>query len=422
MKTFIILFCLITEFTLAQNEWVKIGEMPRPVYGARAVVIDTAIYIVGGFDDQLPDNSSNKYSDSIRVYYPESGTWGTSVKMVEPRYGLIAANYNDSLIYLGGIATINANSSSIEVWNRNTTPYLYKFNQDFERHYGTGVASGGNLFLFGGNNSLLNFNYLSKINIQSGNTVFNSNFNLTVALTNQASATDNNNIYLFGGIQVSIIGVGTIQTVINSIYKYEISSNTQTLLGTQLNRPLSFCDVVYFGNAQYYIIGGIDESNILSEVEIFDAAKLQITSGPSLNKARKELTAVKYHNSIYVFGGIDDNKQSIKDIEKLDVITGISQQENSIINDYHLYNNYPNPFNPSTIIKYSVPKESFVSLKIYNIIGEEIKTLVNEKKSAGNYAIKFNAYQNGNSLPSGVYFYKLQVADFSQTKKMMLLK
>ena len=54
MKTFIILFCLITEFTLAQNEWVKIGEMPRPVYGARAVVIDTTIYIVGGFDDQLP--------------------------------------------------------------------------------------------------------------------------------------------------------------------------------------------------------------------------------------------------------------------------------------------------------------------------------------------------------------------------------
>lgn len=414
MKTFIVLFCLITGFTLAQNAWVKIGEMPRPVYGARAVVVDTTIYIIGGYDEQLPNSSSSKYSDSIRVYYPGSGTWGTSIKMVEPRYGLIAANYNDSLIYFGGVKANKPNSNSIEVWNGKTPAYIYKTNSDVDRDFGTGQIFGDSLFLFGGNNSLINFNYYSKINIQTGNTVTNSNFNLQPAITNQASGFANNYIYLFGGIQGGLLS--------KFIFKFELSSNTLSLLNVRLNKPRSFCDVVYLDNEQYYIIGGIDENNVLSEVDIFDAGKLQINSGPSLNYSRKELTAVKYQNSIYVFGGIDNNNQPVKEIEKLDVVTVIDQRENSIIADYRLYNNYPNPFNPSTIIKYSVPKESFVTIKIYNIIGEEIKTLVNENKAPGVYEIIFDSYKDGNSLPSGIYLYNLQVAGFSQTKKMMLLK
>lgn len=83
-----------------------------------------------------------------------------------------------------------------------------------------------------------------------------------------------------------------------------------------------------------------------------------------------------------------------------------------------LYDNYPNPFNPSTTIKYSLKDDGKVSLKIFNSLGEEVRTLVNEIKPAGNYEVEFNA----SNLPSGVYIYSIQSGDFVSSKKMILLK
>ena len=85
---------------------------------------------------------------------------------------------------------------------------------------------------------------------------------------------------------------------------------------------------------------------------------------------------------------------------------------------FSLKQNFPNPFNPSTLIHYSIPKESFVTLKVFNILGDEISTLVNENKNAGEYAIRWEP----TSAQSGVYFYKLTVGNFSEVKKMVLLK
>jgi len=86
--------------------------------------------------------------------------------------------------------------------------------------------------------------------------------------------------------------------------------------------------------------------------------------------------------------------------------------------DYVLYQNYPNPFNPTTSIIYQLKDEGFVQLKVFNSLGQEIATLVNEKQNAGKYEIKFDASR----LPSGIYFYSIRVNDFVQTKKMTLLK
>ena len=85
---------------------------------------------------------------------------------------------------------------------------------------------------------------------------------------------------------------------------------------------------------------------------------------------------------------------------------------------FNLHQNYPNPFNPTTSIEYSVVSNEYVSLKVYDILGKEVATLVNEQKSVGSYEVKFNA---GN-LSSGVYFYKLKAGSFVDIKKMMLLK
>ena len=86
--------------------------------------------------------------------------------------------------------------------------------------------------------------------------------------------------------------------------------------------------------------------------------------------------------------------------------------------EFKLYQNYPNPFNPNTKIKYDLPKAGRVTLKIYDLLGREVTTLVNEEKPAGKYEIKFKR----KNFPSGVYFYKLQTDDYSSVKKMILVK
>jgi photosystem II stability/assembly factor-like uncharacterized protein len=106
--------------------------------------------------------------------------------------------------------------------------------------------------------------------------------------------------------------------------------------------------------------------------------------------------------------------------------TDIDMINESSLNSFVLQQNYPNPFNPTTKIKYSIPsnvilsgaKNLYVTLKVYNILGKEIATLVNEEKTAGNYEVEFDAA----NLSSGIYFYKLEAGTYSETKKMVLLK
>lgn len=106
-------------------------------------------------------------------------------------------------------------------------------------------------------------------------------------------------------------------------------------------------------------------------------------------------------------------------ISHYDILTSIKNSiKISIASDYWLSQNHPNPFNPNTLISYSLPKSGFVELKVFNLLGQEVATLVNEQKAVGTYEVNFNA----STLPSGVYIYKIQAGEFVQTKKMILLK
>ena len=93
-----------------------------------------------------------------------------------------------------------------------------------------------------------------------------------------------------------------------------------------------------------------------------------------------------------------------------------------INNEYYLYQNYPNPFNPSTTIKYSLLKQSDVTIKVYDALGSEVATLVNEVKPAGNYEVEFSPASGIRYLASGVFFYQLKAGGYVYTKKMILLK
>ena len=116
---------------------------------------------------------------------------------------------------------------------------------------------------------------------------------------------------------------------------------------------------------------------------------------------------------------VDPEIWILRDVEN----TTTSINENNLTEQFQLYQNYPNPFNPSTTIKYAIPSLAndnlrTVLLKVYDILGNEVTTLVNEIKSPGNYEVQFDA----SNFSNGVYYYKLSSGNFVQVKKMMLLK
>ncbi|MCI0716099.1 MAG: T9SS type A sorting domain-containing protein [Chlorobi bacterium] len=141
---------------------------------------------------------------------------------------------------------------------------------------------------------------------------------------------------------------------------------------------------------------GMPKANIITEMTYVDSTAIN---------GKFYVMAASYGRSIW-----------LRQID--DAITGVVNNNNLIPGHFALYQNYPNPFNPSCKIKYSLAKESVIKLTVYDILGREVRVLINEKKPAGNYSLEFNA----EGLSSGVYFYKLKTDSFEETKKMLLVK
>jgi len=103
--------------------------------------------------------------------------------------------------------------------------------------------------------------------------------------------------------------------------------------------------------------------------------------------------------------------------------TPVTSVENGLLpKEFSLLQNYPNPFNPSTIIQYSLENTTQVSLKVYNLLGLEVATLVNSRQEAGSYRVPFNSRKGTHNLSSGIYFYRLEAGSFVSTKKLILMK
>jgi hypothetical protein len=98
----------------------------------------------------------------------------------------------------------------------------------------------------------------------------------------------------------------------------------------------------------------------------------------------------------------------------------VNQISSEIPDKFSLKQNYPNPFNPNTVIRYQLSVAGFTTLKVFDLLGKEVATLVNEKQNAGSYAVDFNSSEF--NLPSGIYFYTLNAGEFKETRKMVLVK
>jgi 5-hydroxyisourate hydrolase-like protein (transthyretin family) len=168
------------------------------------------------------------------------------------------------------------------------------------------------------------------------------------------------------------------------------------------------------------LISAVDSAGntVSSSVSVFNGSYLI----PSLKDGNYTIKASKigYQTSKY-FNKVNMDLNSKPFIDGVDIyftLTDAKKDKKLIPEFYKLSQNYPNPFNPSTTIQYEIPKESFVSIKVYNIIGREIAILVNEQKTAGYYQVQFDAA----NIPTGIYFCRINAGNYSAVNKMLLLK
>ncbi len=173
------------------------------------------------------------------------------------------------------------------------------------------------------------------------------------------------------------------------------------------------------------ILASPDSLNIGSKFQVGQVFKFGIRGGDNEggrggfgnNHTENIVDATNSYTLASQWGSINPSFYNRWNFDTRTPITAVRETPGTPV-AFELSQNYPNPFNPTTNISYSVPTQSFVSLKVYNVIGQEVVTLVNEVQRAANYVATFDAKR----LASGVYFYKLQAGNFVSTKKLLLLK
>jgi len=144
------------------------------------------------------------------------------------------------------------------------------------------------------------------------------------------------------------------------------------------------------------------------------------------NRKIYNLVTAEHHSDPLIYQYYDEDKEKwylcSGELDDL-VATGIEESNNNTPADYSLKQNYPNPFNPETTIEFQLPETGIVTIKIYNMLGQLIKTLVDEVKSAGSHSVKWNGkYENEKSAVSGIYIYQMKANEYQATKKMITLK
>jgi len=416
---------IISDTLLAQVDWQVIGEMPYPVAGGQAYPNNRNIYIMGGWAD-----STQGYVNWIQKYSTFLFIWKLITYMQESRFGFASDFVGDTVYYCGGVINPVQSDSSIEFWSVPIGSNYLAENNNFQRIFSSGIIHNGKFYVIGGNPlSGPNFGqlpYLVEYDLATGAVSFQENnlYSFDILPEQQMCALIDDDIYIFGGV---------FNGVSQKIFKFSTINHTFEELPIVLPVPRAGGSAVRFGDSnQIYLIGGYNESTYpLSSVDIFSVTPTDYTiePGPTLNIGRALNMAAFVENAIFVFGGYNASAEVVREFEKLDFsLTGLENNIDKTPAKFGLFQNYPNPFNPTTKISYSIKSNvksqmSNVVLKVYDILGKEVATLVNEFKPEGSYETEFNVETlRSASLPSGVYFYKLQAGDFIETKKMIYLK
>ncbi len=421
---------LCVTITVAKGQtlsWNDAGEMRFPVTGASAFSFGDVIFLTGGYSGEVQSNV-----DWLQKFNTSQGIWKIVGNMNYERFGLYSTRIGETAYIFGGVGELSNNANYLETWEYIGTALsvIADSNSQFDRILTTGNVVNSKIYLIGGNSfaagDSLDLDYLIEYDPSINLITFSdTSFSGDDLPEQQMAAAIGNDIFIFGGV---------VNGITNKIYKFNTISKTLDQLSLTLLSPRAAGAAVYLQSQDcIYIFGGYDENNLslnTSEIFMIKGQDYSIETGPAMQYARKNLSGIEADGKIYAMGGTNDDGEIVPYVEVL-TESVVSVEDFEIPNEYELYQNYPNPFNPITKIKFSIPTVEtghapslHTKLDVYDILGEQVSTLIDDQKSPGTYEVEFDA----SNLPSGIYFYKLDVysnsgtTHFSDTKKMVLIK
>jgi len=401
MKNFLLFFFVLIFLNSSFSQ--QLPNLPIPLGAGTCEVWNDSIYHFGGSNNWAGticyprvykfDGTSWAYHDSI----PDNNMWGvTSVLVGDDVYLLGAWPYGPELN---------------RRYNLNTGDWVYLAESPNTYHtWGiTAEVLNGIIYLFNPDGEC--FAYDIAADIWSNRT-----FNSATGTRDLSSILYQNEVYVIGWDD-------------STFYKYTPSTDQWTQL-TNSPYQVGACAMGIINNLIYFV-GGNSGGSTGAEyrtILVYDIT----TNGWSIDlreisSKRHWMATAEFKGGLYVVGGIDSIANAVDIVEEI-VPQGTAGLDGVILSadGFALLQNYPNPFNPSTKINWQTPIGSWQTLKVYDVLGNEIATLVDEYRTAGIYEIELSAA----TLPSGVYFYQLKAVDpesssgqaFIQTRKMILLK
>lgn len=407
---------LLNSLLVAQGTWKEVTKMPRPVTEAQIIFNENQtrpqFYIIGGYSD-----IEQRTVSWIQIYDIFNNTWELIENGINfRRKNFSAALWDSSIVLFGGLQNEVVSTPNAELFSlskRTSTIFEPNDKYVFDRVYANCFISKDTLFILGGN--VKNQPYVSAFNLRTKKEIFNLSYQPAEALLDEMGFYKDGFFYLFGGVRFVI----TNGTKYFNQKKRAIGESNVTLLEPRAGGAAIFNSRLGHG----LVIGGYNEGKkALASVEFVlfnNDNTFAIYRTGNINYARRNPMVANYANTIFLFGGRDTDGNIVSQVEQYISSVSDINDEDKIPDNFNLFQNYPNPFNPETTISYTISTASFVDLKVYDILGKEVATLVNETQQPGIYNIKFSI---GSSLSTAMYFYRLRAGDFVQTKKMLLMK
>ena len=463
IKVFLLSFSFMILIALQiypQNygQWTSAAAMNLPRnHHASVMLPDGRVLVTGGEMNNVSDNVTN----SCEVYDYKTNTWSyvDSMNVARFYHKLILLDSN-RVLAVGGY-----NIKSCEIYNIKDNKWSFTDSLKSTRLYGATVTllKNGKVLISGG------YNYIAK-------DIYLNDVELYDPLTNKWSITDSLKVGRFGHT-ATLLNDGRLLIAGGAGKECEIFDPTidKWSVADSLNDGRYEQSAVLLSSGQVLVSGGADSnitsSHWLNSCEVYDPKSNKWSIVTSMLSARAEHSSIMLNDgsplftggsfgneswelynptsftNIYLnnypfiisnpevvllkngnvvsFGGLQWTNSSTPIVSSTAIceiyspsVDGIEGKTSSSLNTFELSQNYPNPFNPATIINYQIPKEGIVTIKIFDTLGKEVKTLVNAYKSQGKYSVSFDA----SHLASGVYFYRMQAGSFVETRKLILMK
>ena len=390
------------------NTWTtKPGMLVYRING-RAAVVNGKIYVIGGYPDQR----------ICEVYNPQTNTWTYISDFPETSGGVVSVAVYNGFIYVfgGGYSTA---LKTTYVYNPQTDTWTRKSDMPTQRTVAQACLVNGKIYVIGGATAVSQSSAAVEMYDPAADTWYIKS-NMPVPSAFLSCAVVNNKIYVFEG-------TADWQTSAGRVWEYDPALDP-------VNIPIIPVELTSFtaaANGKEVTLNWTTATELNNQgFEV--QRKFGSNDFVTIGSVRGNGTTTTPHNYSFVDKLIDAGKYFYR-LKQIDFGGKYEYSQEVEVNwspfiTYKLEQNYPNPFNPTTTIGFGITEKGNVRLSILNILGEEIRVLLNEEREAGYHSVDFSAgggsAYGGNALnlSSGVYFYQLKTGSFVETRKMLLLR